>query len=590
MNNIGTKKLSSSFEFKTKSKQPTETQMQGSVLIPNSTTKIASSFLQVQAFQEHTGLSFGTVHKLWIMLELEAIKQDIWTQLPVDLIICIDISGSMKLNGKLAHLQATIQYFLTKLTSHHRLCLIVFNQDIHLLTEGLIPATEENKEIILAALHSLRPSGSTNIGDALFKALELLKNREPISTARVSSVMLFTDGLANVGLRGREFNDTLRRTLIPSDVVINTFGFGEDHDSTMLRNIALSSCGGVYYFLPQPESIPSIFGECLAGLLNTVIYDVNVSLQACDGCRIVRFCTSYPIKEKKENKDYEIAFGSMYRYEKKSLLFRLSLKKLVAELETHPLLTSCVSFKTVHDGKIYEISHRFSVSRPTLTPKEEIPEPLDMHINRISAAQAMDQAIASGYKEDYVAAVKYLQEAISKIQTSKTRESTFCRGLISDLSNCFASMQNRPTFITGVHVANSYSCMHYAERASGAYLDLDTVENNNNVKTQKRSNFGSSKLRDTSLSSSQFVPTTSLNLLNRYQTFDQAVESETAQKISASFLSNYESFDETDNQPSPTLPNSSSSLLNNSNEMINSNFSTYTTPLIARQSLLQESQ
>jgi len=218
----------------------------------------------------------------------------------------------------------------------------------------------------------------------------------------------------------------------------------------------------------------------------------------------------------------------MYRYEKKSLLFRVSLKKLVAELEKHPLINATISFKTVHNSQIFQVQKGFCVARPSVSQNTPVPEVLDMQINRISAAQAMDQAIACGHKEDFDGALKSLKEASDKIESSSTGITEFCKGLTQDLKNCMQTMKEKLTFATGVHVANAYSSMHYAERSSGAYLD----NNNNNSQKVK------SLLSKTEYSSSKLVNPTSY-LLNRYQTFDQAEESKKAQLISYTYLSNY---------------------------------------------------
>ena len=111
-------------------------------------------------------------------------------------------------------------------------------------------------------------------------------------------------------------------------MTINTFGYGLDHDSKMLQNISFCSQGGVYYYIETVESIAATFGECLAGMLSTVAHNITVRMNAHDGCRIVNYYTRYPIAEHQSVKNYSISLGSMYSQESKTILFKLSLRKM----------------------------------------------------------------------------------------------------------------------------------------------------------------------------------------------------------------------------------------------------------------------
>lgn len=117
----------------------------------------------------------------------------------------------MRLSHKLAFVQATIEYLISKLTEAHRFCLIKFNQEVSMVTNGLLPMTPENKQKTRSLLHDIKPQGTTNISDALFTALGVLSNRPDKN--RISTIMLFTDGLSNAGLRGKTFMDTLKVSL-----------------------------------------------------------------------------------------------------------------------------------------------------------------------------------------------------------------------------------------------------------------------------------------------------------------------------------------------------------------------------------------
>ena len=257
-------------------------------------------------------------------------------QIGIDFVVVIDHSSSMKLNNKLAYVQATIEYLISELREWHRFGLIQFNQDSQVLSP-LVEMTPENKSDILRKLRTIKAEGSTNLSQPLIQAISELHHRAGNDRFRISSIMLFTDGLANTGLKGSGLVNKLLDMKIPAGLTINTFGYGSDHDSSTLQSIALASKGGVYHYIESPEIIASTFGECVSAMTNTAAHNIDVRIQGQDGCRIINFYTKFPVETKEDVKDYVVSIGSMYAEESKSILMKLSLRKM-SPMTKHQLL------------------------------------------------------------------------------------------------------------------------------------------------------------------------------------------------------------------------------------------------------------
>lgn len=107
----------------------------------------------------------------------------------------------------------------------------------------------------------------------------------------MESVLLFTDGKANVGIKEQAPLVKATRSLLPishvalsfsplilflyssmlgqigRQVNVFTFGYGGEHDADLLR--AVSEAGhGLFYYIDNPDSIPESFCDCLGGLLS----------------------------------------------------------------------------------------------------------------------------------------------------------------------------------------------------------------------------------------------------------------------------------------------------------------------------------
>jgi Mg-chelatase subunit ChlD len=444
---------------------------------------------------ENDELAFSTVHKVWSMVELKAIKNSSnQRNLSFDFIIIVDHSESMQNDNKLAYVQATIEYLITKLGPEHRLALLKFNEKVTQLTTGLEELTLENKAKISSRVKNIEPQGNTNISEALFLGLKLLKDRPSTENNRLSFVMLFTgikpnanvflDGIANEGLRGTSFMNSLKEYNVPVGCTIHTFGYGSEHDSRTLQKISLNSQGGVYHFIESPENIAPTFGECLAGntfedlnliisgILSTVAYNVNVRIVGCDGCRIVQFYTMYSVKEHQEVKDYSISFGSLSMEETRGLLFKLSLRKLDQPAKDHSLVKIIVSYTDAFTGLDCKQEKVISVKRTPTEILRPIPIALDLHINRFTAAAAIETAIEKANMKQFDIAQKHIDSVIETARNSVSFKTSttgqYIEDLIADLSLIKASMSSYEVFVEkGTHYSYAFATMYYMERSTG---------------------------------------------------------------------------------------------------------------------------
>jgi len=460
-------------------------------MLNNSKSIAQNGSLEVKTFLERPFVPSNSVANMFAMVQLKApeqIGQSSKNHVRFNFVVLVDISSSMKQNNKLAHVQATLEYLIGKLgtDNNNRFCLIAFNHETNMLTNGLTSLNCENLTNIKQQLHNLKPAGSTDIGGALFVALEIINSAKKFNQLSycdspdsmktdVYSILLFTDGLANIGLKGTSLVDTLKSDWYQcsaKDVVINTFGYGEDHDSTLLQHIALSSGGGMYYFVPSIEYIPCTFGECLAGLLHSVATDIKLSVEAFDGCRLIQFCLpASKVEEVKPNKQYNIQMGTLSVCETRTMLFRVSLRKMDAELRPHKLAKIQISYRNTLTGNEDTVSLDLNVDRPASCPKvvcaAMVPPELSKSMNRFNAVSAIQESVSKCYNRDYTEAQKTVCNCVQQIESSSTAQEPYCLDLVRDLKICSGILSEEKSFLKGVHFAYAYSTMYMMERAAG---------------------------------------------------------------------------------------------------------------------------
>eukprot|EP01117_Protostelium_nocturnum_P016062 TRINITY_DN628_c0_g1_i1.p1 TRINITY_DN628_c0_g1~~TRINITY_DN628_c0_g1_i1.p1 ORF type:complete len:633 (+),score=138.85 TRINITY_DN628_c0_g1_i1:536-2434(+) len=481
-------------------------------------------------------LGSSSVHKFWGMVKLEhmdfnshysSFSSSTSSSVPIDFIVVIDRSSSMKMDNKLAFLQATIEYLIHQLSPCHRFGLLTFNQEVTMITPGLLEMNADNKMQVSDLLKQIKAEGSTNISDALLTAIGILNSRDPSEQHRASSIMLFTDGLANIGLRGCRFLKQMKDIPLPPGLSINTFGYGLDHDSQMLQSISMSSEGGVYYYIETVDCIASTFGECLAGLLSTVVHNVRVQLVGEDGCRIVSFYTKYPVSELKNVKDYKISLGSLYKQESKTILFKLSIRKS-EEVSKQKLLRVIIGYTDTITGLEHQTEKTICVNRPSRPNLYPIPTELDKHINRYAAAAAIEEAVHKASGKDFFGAKKQIEDVITSIKSSLSSKegnsSYYCQDLVKDLMECLFGMKEEQIFHYGIHYAHAYSTMYYMERSTGT-RNLIGIQN---IAGKDAGSILSSPTQDVHY-----------NVGSGYLTSAQVEESFRAQTVARSFVTGY---------------------------------------------------
>ena len=149
-----------------------------------------------------------------------------------DWVFILDVSGSMQ--GKYATLAQGVGQALQKMSAKDRFRIVLFNDRARELTSGYVIATAENVKQYIDAVAAVQPDNGTNV----YAGLEL--GLKSLDADRTSSLLLVTDGVANVGIT--EQKDFIK--LIKNyDVRLFTFIMGNSANTPLLRALTNASNG-----------------------------------------------------------------------------------------------------------------------------------------------------------------------------------------------------------------------------------------------------------------------------------------------------------------------------------------------------------
>ena len=206
-----------------------------------------------------------------------------------NIIFVIDVSGSMNIiasgtneNGEcddLTRLNLSCHSILTiieSLKENDEIGIISFNHFAN--TElGMTKMNENGKNIAKIVIKKLEAGGTTNIYDGLKKSFELLKTIDN-NNDNNNSIVLLTDGVSSSD-PPNGILETLKNIFNNIDLKpfsLNTFGFGYDINSILLRDIA-NNYNGIFGFIPDCSMVGTVFINFISNLLTT--YLMNIKMQ-----------------------------------------------------------------------------------------------------------------------------------------------------------------------------------------------------------------------------------------------------------------------------------------------------------------------
>lgn len=185
--------------------------------------------------------------------------EDMWhtTKKPVDLIVVMDISGSMR-GDKITTARSSLIQFIQKLDDRDRLRIDLFNDQIATLTP-LTPIGEKRQQV-MDSVSGIFEQNNTSLYDATLKAYQDLLVEGDLNHIRAIVVLSDGDDTASIAT----LDEVIQKIQASEEeggnaIKVFTIAFGEDASADILKQIAEPSGGKQYD--SSPETIQKIYDE-----------------------------------------------------------------------------------------------------------------------------------------------------------------------------------------------------------------------------------------------------------------------------------------------------------------------------------------
>ncbi|KAF8098870.1 hypothetical protein N665_0256s0001 [Sinapis alba] len=378
---------------------------------------------------------------------------------PVDLVTVLDVSGSMA-GTKLALLKRAMGFVIQNLGPFDRLSVISFSSTAR-RNFPLRLMTETGKQEALQAVNSLVSNGGTNIAEGLMKAAKVLIERRFKNS--VSSIVLLSDGQDTYtmtsptggGPKGTDYKILLPKEINGNLIPVHAFGFGADHDASLMHSIAENS-GGTFSFIESETVIQDAFAQCIGGLLSVMVQELCVKIECVHP--VLRIGSvkagSYRFDCGKDSRTGSIGVGDLYAEEERNFLVNLDVPVVKGVSDPMSLLKVRCVYKDPVTKETVDLNTfgEVKILRPVVMSegRHVVSVEVDRQRIRLRAAEAISEARVLAERGDLTEAVSVLEACRGVLSETVSGQAgdPLCVSLCAELKETQERMASRQVYET----------------------------------------------------------------------------------------------------------------------------------------------
>lgn len=304
---------------------------------------------------------------------------------PLNISVVIDHSGSME-GDKLLYAKKAAKFVVDKLSSDDYLSIVMYDSKVDVVVAS---GSVKDKAGMKSKIDAINDNSGTNLGGGLLEGYKQVKST--FKSGYVNRVLLMSDGLANEGIVSIDaLQKIAKENCQEYSTSLSTFGIGLDFNENLMKGIAEYGCGN-YYFIDDPEHIPTIFEKELNGLLNLVASDVKLSVRVPKGMQLEK---AFGYKYDQVGDVVTVDFRDVFSEEIKAVLLKFTV---LAGTNTDQTFVSELVYKNAmaanKDSKSFKIENVLSATKDTSAYAKAVCEKVKEQVILFESNEALERAM-----------------------------------------------------------------------------------------------------------------------------------------------------------------------------------------------------
>jgi Ca-activated chloride channel family protein len=263
---------------------------------------------------------------------------------PSTLQVVLDRSGSMG-DGRLEEAKKALEALIGRLDSTDNFGLVIFDHDV----VAAVPAAPlANKKHMRHLIRSIYPGGSTNLSGGYMRGVQ---EASRIQGAGASTLVLVSDGHANVGLTEPGELEKVARLGQQNRVMSSTIGVGLGYDEELMAAIARGGAGNTH-FAEEADAAGAAIASEVDHLIDQVLQAASLTVRASGEVERIQLFNDLPAVPLEDG--FVVELGDFYDGETRRLLLQIDVPAMaelglaqIAELELRYVEVGTLEAQTV---------------------------------------------------------------------------------------------------------------------------------------------------------------------------------------------------------------------------------------------------
>jgi len=402
---------------------------------------LSSGPLSLSTRLEYTSLKKDAAYNVFALVSLQAAQAECdvidshahamhgQNRAPLDVVCVLDVSASMR-GEKVQLVKDAVMFIIEEMLPGDRLSIVAFNHYARRDT-ALSRMDGSGKDAAHQATLRLTADGGTSIAAGLDCGIQIMEQRRQRND--VGAVFLLTDG--QDGTSSSQIQQLVDRARAAHSQVY-AFGFGQDHDASLLSSIA-ETAHTPFTYVEKPDSIKQAFAGAVGGLMSVVAQNIELSIMPVGGCVLTSLHTHFSNRLEGGNDPTAIVtIPDAFAGERRDVLVEFSVPAAAADSQENltSLLRASARYRAVCNRATVHMPEVCLHTERTAEPEGEPDIEVTAQRQRVEVTNALEQAIAQGERGEFDEAQLMLDQNIERLQRSPAQNEV-SEALLSELTD-----------------------------------------------------------------------------------------------------------------------------------------------------------